>query len=105
MSQIFGAGVGPILLDNVTCDQSHSELLQCVHPLDIGIHNCNQENVAGVICPILSISPSTTTNISPNIISTEITPQNTSTLFFGNSSLAMTSISSLDMTLFAMSTQ
>ena len=65
VSQIFGAGMGPILLDNVACDQSHSELLQCVHPLDIGIHNCNQKNVAGVICPNVSDSAiiTATTNI------------------------------------------
>ena len=39
MSQSFGAGMGPILLDNVICDQNHSNLFQCVHPLDIGIHD------------------------------------------------------------------
>ena len=50
MSQSFGAGMGPILLNNVTCDQSHLELLQCVHPLDIGAHDCDQENVSGVTC-------------------------------------------------------
>ena len=43
--------MGPILLDNVTCNPNHSELLQCVHPLDIGIHDCDKEDVAGVICP------------------------------------------------------
>ena len=54
VNQSFGAGMGPILLDNVTCNQSHLELLQCVHPLDIGVHDCDQENVAGVICPSVS---------------------------------------------------
>ena len=60
VSQSFGAGMGPILLDNVTCNQSHSSLLQCVHPLDIGIHDCDQVNVAGVICPNVSDSAITT---------------------------------------------
>lgn len=63
--------MGPILLDNVACDQNHSELLQCVYPANIGIHNCDWENVAGVICPIrTTVTPSTalflTTLISTN---------------------------------------
>ena len=72
----FGAGMGPVLLDNVNCNQSHSELLQCVHPLDFGIHECDQESVAGVICPI--VSATTTTIIPPNIATTNI-PLNTAT--------------------------
>ena len=60
--------MGPILLDNVTCDQRHSELLQCVPPLGIGIHDCNRENVAGVICPNKVISTITTTTDSPPFI-------------------------------------
>ena len=55
----FEAGDGPILLDNVACDKSHSNLSQCVHPLDIGIHDCEEDNIAGVICL--------------NIFSTEVT--------------------------------
>ena len=101
MNQSFGTGVGPILLNDVTCNQSHSSLLQCVHPQDIGIHDCDRENVAGVICPNVSTitaAAAATTNISPNITSTEITFQNTSTLFIMNSSLVMTSTSSLVMT-------
>jgi hypothetical protein len=62
VSQSFGTGMGPILLDNITCDQSHSELLQCMHPIYIGIHDCDRENAAGVICPNLSIVMSTTTD-------------------------------------------
>ena len=53
VSQSFQAGMGPILLDNVTCD---SELLQCVHPQLTGIHYCDRENVAGVICSGLAIT-------------------------------------------------
>ena len=46
----FEAGDGPILLDNVACNESHANLSQCVHPLDIGIHDCEEDNIAGVIC-------------------------------------------------------
>ena len=70
VSQSFGAGMGPILLDNVACDQSHSELLQCVHPLDIGIHNCDQENIAGVICPNVSDSAITTATTNIHLLAT-----------------------------------
>ena len=60
VNQSFGAGMGPILLDNVACDQSNSDLLQCVHPQIIGFHNCNRENVAGVICPDSAITTAAT---------------------------------------------
>ena len=56
----FEAGDGPVLLDNVACNKSHSNLSQCVHPLDIGIHNCEEGNIAGVIC--LNISSTEVTN-------------------------------------------
>ena len=53
----LGAGEGPILLAaRVTCNNSHTKLSQCVHPNDIGIHNCNRNNTAGVVCPIPTIS-------------------------------------------------
>ena len=39
------------------CNNSHSNLSQCVHPNDIGIHDCNRNNTAGVVCPIPTISP------------------------------------------------
>ena len=63
MSQSFGARVGPILLNNVVCDRNHLELLQCVHPQGFGIHDCGQENIAGVICPNVSAIATATTNI------------------------------------------
>ena len=70
VSQIFGAGMGPILLDHVACDQNHLELLQCVHPQDIGIHNCNRQNVAGVICPNVSDSAITTATTNIHLLAT-----------------------------------
>ena len=42
-------GSGPILLNNVSCDQSHSMLSQCVHPKEIGLHPCTSRR-AGVRC-------------------------------------------------------
>ena len=56
----FEAGDGPILLDNVACNKSHSNLSQCVHPLDIGIQEYEEGNIAGVIC--LNISSTEVTN-------------------------------------------
>ena len=47
----FGAGEGPVLLSNVECNKNHSELFQCVHPEQIGLHNCDAENAIGVVCP------------------------------------------------------
>ena len=75
VSQSFGVGMGPILLDNVICDQNHSELFQCVHPQLIGIHDCDRENVAGVICPGPAITtitdmPHSTTLFLTTLIST-----------------------------------
>ena len=73
VNQSFVVGMGPILLDNVACDQSHLELLQCVHPQDIGVHDCDRENVTGVICPQLSTTTTAAvtafkhSNIPPNI--------------------------------------
>ena len=59
----FGAGEGPILLYNVTCNRTHTELSQCVHPLSIGLRDCvSQDKRAGVIC--LELASFTTTAIS-----------------------------------------
>ena len=45
----FGAGDGPILLENLWCSEEHSNLSQCVDFMYIGgRHHC--EHTAGVIC-------------------------------------------------------
>ena len=73
VNQSFGAGMGPILLDNVTCNQSHLELLQCVHPQNIGVDDCDRENVAGVICPNASTTIAATMNKPSNITTSTTT--------------------------------
>ena len=56
----FRAGDNPMLLNNVNCNQNHSRIFQCIHPLSIGIHNyCSQDSTAGVKCQ-MAIYPSTT---------------------------------------------
>ncbi|XP_072051705.1 scavenger receptor cysteine-rich domain-containing protein DMBT1-like [Amphiura filiformis] len=45
----FGAGQGPIHLDDVVCRGTESTLIECVHD-EIGTHNCGHHEDAGVIC-------------------------------------------------------
>ena len=67
-----GTGDGPVLLNNVSCNQNSTELSQCVHPLSIGIHNCNKSHTAGVKCQRI-ISPSRSTAQSTRYKSVAIT--------------------------------
>lgn len=56
----YGAGSGPIYLDNVDCTGTEESLLFCVSP-PIGSHNCNHSEDAGVSCASRShntVSPS-----------------------------------------------
>ena len=67
----FGAGEGPTLFDNVTCNQTHSELSQYIDLWTIGLHNCDQDNTAGVICPeVISFTGNTTLHIPVILITT-----------------------------------
>ena len=64
----LGAGEGPILLaGRVKCNNNHTRLSQCVHPNDIGLHNCNRNNTAGVVCQIPTISPNKSIVIVVNL--------------------------------------
>lgn len=46
----FGPGDGLIFLDDVNCQGDEPNLLQC-RSRDVGIHNCNPTEDAGVYCP------------------------------------------------------
>ena len=45
----FGAGTGPIFLDDVSCTSSASQLLEC-SSRPILTHNCQHSDDAGVAC-------------------------------------------------------
>ena len=51
----FGAGEGPIWLDDVQCTGSEESILNCTHR-GFGEHNCNHEEDVGITCGKLSIS-------------------------------------------------
>ena len=46
---MYGMGMGQIFLDNVVCDGSEENLLECNHNA-IGISNCNHSEDAAVVC-------------------------------------------------------
>ena len=48
-SAYYGQGSGSIWLDNVQCDGTEEELLDCT-ALPIGAHNCRHGEDVGVVC-------------------------------------------------------
>ena len=47
---VLGEGIGSIFLDNLMCEGHESSLLDCVASEDIGTHNCEHNEDAGVRC-------------------------------------------------------
>ena len=50
-AETFGAGSGPILLDNVRCVGNETSIMDCPKKA-IGVHNCRHSKDAGVICRV-----------------------------------------------------
>ena len=46
----YGEGSGSILLDDLLCTGNEDSLLDCVTTDDIGSHNCDHSEDAGVRC-------------------------------------------------------
>ena len=56
MRSHFGAGEGPILLDNLWCRGNEASLLDCpvagggLASEEVGVHNCRSSEIVGVVC-------------------------------------------------------
>ena len=48
-SVMFGAGEGPIWMDDVECTGSEESILNCTHR-GFGVHNCNHRADVGIVC-------------------------------------------------------
>ena len=46
---MYGNGTVSLLLDDIVCIGNESNLLQCQHS-ELGMHNCESSETAGVIC-------------------------------------------------------
>ncbi|XP_063422569.1 deleted in malignant brain tumors 1 protein-like [Mytilus trossulus] len=66
----FGAGTGPILLDNVICIGAEQDILQCSYDNQT---NCVHSDDVGVICNVTSIS---TTSVPITVQPSNCTPNN-----------------------------
>ena len=47
---LYGEGTGSILLDDLVCIGYEDSLLDCIDINDIGFHDCNHSEDAGVRC-------------------------------------------------------
>ena len=55
----FGAGTGPIFLDNLRCSGLERRLVECSHA-GFEVNNCNHDQDAGIVC-----EPGITNTIEP----------------------------------------
>uniref|UniRef100_A0A672HD61 SRCR domain-containing protein n=1 Tax=Salarias fasciatus TaxID=181472 RepID=A0A672HD61_SALFA len=58
-SAAFGAGTGPIWLDDVSCSGHELSIADCRHS-GFGVHNCGHYEDASVVCEVSSLSTSVT---------------------------------------------
>ena len=78
----FEAGDGPPLLNNVSCNQTHTRLSQCVLPEDVGLNSC-QDGTAGVSCePVVSSSSTVSLQMSKPLAITTTRPSYSTSISF-----------------------
>ena len=46
----FGGGTGPIWLDNLACGAYTQIIFNCYSPNQVGVHNCDHTEDAGLTC-------------------------------------------------------
>ena len=74
----------------MACNKSHSNLSQCVGQSNIGIHECEEGNIAGVIC--LNISSTEVTNtpvMKYNGADIKVNPNKSQSALFGSVGAAL----------------
>nr|XP_054763722.1 deleted in malignant brain tumors 1 protein-like [Lytechinus pictus] len=83
----FGAGSGPILLDNLSCNGSEASLWQCAHP-GVRIHNCGHSEDASVVCtdPVMpTFAPENATEGAIRLVQGEAIYEGRVEIFFDGS--------------------
>ena len=60
----------PTVFYNITCNETHSMLFQCVNLHSVGVYNCGGDIAAGVIClnTIVTETPTSVADLSSTYI-------------------------------------